>query len=371
MNSKIQISNYQLFSLMVLFSLGSSTIFARGIKAKQDAWIVEIVSMIIGIGILWIHTGIQKNYPGKNFAEINLILFGKFFGGVLTILFAGFFFWFATFNFSEMSQMISITTLHQTPILAIQVIFILTIIYLTLKNVEVMGRVSEILMPVVILSLVILYILIIISGRVHLKELQPVLANGIMPIIKEAYPVFATFPYGENVLFLMYFCFANDGKDLRKYAFSAIFVSGIILIISSIIIITVLGAESASSVTIPLIQVIKMINIADIITNIDAMGVIIIFTGGLFKAMLHFYGSVMILTTLFKIKREVIIINMGIFLVWFNLAAIPSLVYHRFIGIQFSATIVPFLNILPTYTIYIPLLILIVIWLKNLTKKTG
>ncbi|WHH60214.1 GerAB/ArcD/ProY family transporter [Petroclostridium sp. X23] len=364
MKFDMRISNYQLFTLLIMHSLGSSTIFARGIGAKQDAWIVELVGLAIGFGIIWIHTELQKNYPRKNLTEINITLLGKVFGGALTILFAGYFIWVSTLNFSEFAELISITALQTTPILAVQCIFILVIIYYTFKNIEVMGRTSEILMPYVMLSLILLYILIAVSGRINLKELQPVLANGMMPVLKEAYPRFSTFPYGEDVVFLMYYCYVNKSNDIRKYAFSAIFMLGIILVISTTTIITVLGVEFATSSTIPLIEVIRLIRIGDIITNIDAIGVIVIFIGGFFKAMLFFYGSVLALSTLFKIKREVMIIVMAVFLVWFNLAKIPNFVYHRFVGINFTVT---YIHVV--YNIYIPFLLLMVIWLRNLNKR--
>lgn len=365
MDPDMRISSYQLFCLVFFHTLGSSTLFVLGIRAKQDAWIVQLVGIAIGFGIIWIHTELQKNYPDKNLAEINVTLFGKIFGGILSIFFAGYFIWISTLNFSEFAEMIAITTLQSTPIVAIQIIFISVIVYLTLKNIEVMARIAEIYLPQVVLLLIILYMLIVFSGRVNLKELQPILAKGIKPVLKEAYPTFSTFPYGEDVVFLMYYCYANEAKNVRKSAFSAIFMVGILLVVSTIIIISVMGVSVASSSTIPLIKVIMMINIGDIITNLDAIGIIILFIGGLFKAMLFFYGCVLALSTIFKIKREILIIVLAVFLVWFNLTSIPNFIFHRFAGISFTNS---YLH--EIYTIYIPFLLLVIIWLKNLKKKS-
>ncbi|WHH60210.1 GerAB/ArcD/ProY family transporter [Petroclostridium sp. X23] len=364
MNFDMRISNYQLFALLVMHSLGSSTLFARGVEVKQNAWVMELISLTMGFGVIWIHTELQKSYPRKNLAEINITLFGKVFGGVLTVLFAGYFMWISSLNFSEFSELISITALQTTPILAIQCIFILVIIYFTFKNIEVIARTSEILMPYVMLSLILLYILIAVSGKIDLKELQPVLANGIKPVLKKAFPEYAAFPYGENVVFLMYYCYVNKSDDIRKYAFSAIFMLGSVLFISTTTIVTVLGVEFTASSTIPLVEVIRLIGIGDIITNIDAIGVIVIFIGGFFKAMLFFYGSVLALSTLFKIKREVMIVVMAVFLIWFNLIKIPSFVYHRFLATEFTD-----IYLHQIYTIYVPFLLLVVIKLKNLNKR--
>lgn len=355
------ISNYQLFCLLVMHSLGSSTLFAFGIRAKQDSWLVVLVGFICGLGIIWLHTELQKGYPDKNLAEINTILLGKWLGGFVTLAFAGYFIWVATLNFSEFSELVAITMLNTTPVLTIQISFVLLIVYLTLKNIEVLGRMGELLMPPVILGLLLMFLLIVVSGKVNLNNLQPVLAKGIGPVLKEVYPTFSTFPYGEDVVFLMYYCYINKSSAMRKYAFSAISFLGTMLLISSILIISVLGVNLTDASAIPLIEVSKMINIGNIITNVDAITVIVIFIGGLFKSMLFFYGSVLALTTLFKLKRNIVIIIMSVFLVVSNLIAIPNFIFHRFVGISFTNSYIHEL-----YTIFIPLMLLLIMWLKKL-----
>ncbi|SHJ71696.1 GerAB/ArcD/ProY family transporter [Propionispora hippei] len=364
MKTKVRISNYQIFCLLVMHSLGSSTIFALGIRAKQDAWLVVLSGLVLGFGIIWLHTELQKHYPENNLTEINAAVLGKFLGSLVTLSFAGYFIWVSTLNFSEFAELIGITILPDTPILAIQCTFILLIIYLTYNGIEVLARMSEFLMPIVMLSLILMYGLTVISGNAHLLELQPILANGIKPVLAEVYPSFSTFPYGEDVVFLMFYCYSNNTKLIRKYAFSAIFLLGASLVASTILIIAVLGVPLAAATTIPLIEVVKMINIGNIITNIDAIAVIVIFVGGLFKAMLFFYGSVLALTTLLKLKRKRVIIAMAIFLVWINLTAIPNFVFHRFIGISFGNSYIHEL-----YTIYLPLMLLIITWLKAFNSK--
>ncbi len=43
-----RISNIQLFTLIMIFEIGSTTLFALGIGAKQDAWIVIITASLVG-----------------------------------------------------------------------------------------------------------------------------------------------------------------------------------------------------------------------------------------------------------------------------------------------------------------------------------
>lgn len=76
----LRISKHQLFCLIILFEIGSTTLFALGIDAKQDAWIAILVAMLIGFVLLWLYTGLQKYFPEKNFAQIIITLLGKVIG---------------------------------------------------------------------------------------------------------------------------------------------------------------------------------------------------------------------------------------------------------------------------------------------------
>ncbi|WP_328589543.1 GerAB/ArcD/ProY family transporter [Priestia abyssalis] len=65
---------FRLLFLIILFEIGSTTLFELGIKAKQDAWIVVLIASFIGSGLVWV-TQFPKLYPNKNTAEIVLPVF--------------------------------------------------------------------------------------------------------------------------------------------------------------------------------------------------------------------------------------------------------------------------------------------------------
>lgn len=58
-----RINEYQHFSLIVLFEIGSTTLFARGIEVKQDAWIAILIAMLMGLyhvmGLYWNSNGLS------------------------------------------------------------------------------------------------------------------------------------------------------------------------------------------------------------------------------------------------------------------------------------------------------------------------
>ncbi|NLJ30651.1 MAG: GerAB/ArcD/ProY family transporter [Clostridiales bacterium] len=356
----VRISKYQLFCLILLFEIGTAAIFGLGLNAKQDAWLAVLIAALAGFILLWCYTQLQNNYPDKNLAEIIPAVLGKYFGPPLVLFYAMEFMYCSSRNLRDVGELIINTTLPQTPLAAVLILFMLAIFYILFKGLEVLARTSEIMMPVAVAFLLATFLMVAVSGKVDLKELQPVLANGIRPVLDAAFPVILTFPFGEMVVFLMYWNYLGPKNRIRKTSFLAAAVSGVLLIASTVIMTAVLGAY-APIAAIPLVQVIKEINISDILSNLDAIGVEIIFIGCFYKTVLFFFASVLTLKTLFKIKNvRWLIIPEGCFLVWFCMVSEPNYTYHVWLGLKYTTKYI----FLP-FEVAIPILLLLADRLKK------
>lgn len=325
----IRLSNHQLFTLMFTFEIGSTTLFALGIEAKQDAWIVILIALLIGIGFVWVYTELQNSFSDKNLVEIIIAILGKTFGIPLIVLYIFNCLWVTSRNLREFGELIIITTLPQTPLWIILFLFLFVSIYTLLKGTEVLARASEIIFPILIFFMCITYIFLTISKNLDFKRLLPVASNGIMPIIKTV-PNVVMFPFGEMYIFLMYWCYAAEKEDVRKISIKVILLSGILLTFSSIINISALGAKYTAIATIPFVETIKLINIENIITNIDSIAIMIIFLGGFFKMSVYLNASILIFKSLFKTgKYRVILFIFSIFLFCFSIVFESSYIEHK------------------------------------------
>lgn len=355
----IRLSKYQLFTLMFVFEVGSTTLFALGINAKQDAWIVILFALLIGLGFAWVYTELYNAFPDKNYAEMIITILGKKLGIILALLYVLDCLWGAARNAREFGELILMNALPQTPLWVIIFIFISVSVYTLFKGIEVLARASEVIMPILFAFIVGLYILVFISGIVNFNNLQPVLGSGFKPLLKTL-PSVVMFPYGEIFVFLMYWKYANKKNTVRTAAMEAILLSGIMLCLTSIMNISVLGVKYTSIATVPLLETIRLINIGTIISNLDAIGIVIIFLGGFFKMTIYLNAIVQILTTVFKIKNyKLTLILFSIFLLWFSIAFEPSYAYHRWMypfDIHYFTII---------YSNVFPLLLLMIFWIKK------
>src|SRR3954465_9016780 len=200
----IQITKIQLFMLIMLFEVGSTTLFALGIAAKQDAWLVVLLAFFIGTGLIWVFTQIPRIYPDQNFSEILNAAVGRKLAIPLLIIYGAYFLDGASYNFYEFGALIKMTALPMTPLLVILYFFMLVSIYILSLGFEVLARTGEILLPVFIIFLITIYILTMFSGQFDINGLLPILGNGIKPLLGKNLLDVALFPFGELVVFIMF-----------------------------------------------------------------------------------------------------------------------------------------------------------------------
>jgi len=229
-------------------------------------------------------------------------------------------------------------------------------------GIQTFARTSEILTPIYILSLLGIFILAFLSRIVDINNILPILGDGFSPILETLNPpVTVCFPYSEMVVFLMFWKYVDPKKCISRTTYSSVAISGLVIIIAQAILILVLGVNYTSSSTIPLLDVIKLIHIGDVITNLDSFGMVLLFIGGYFKTCIFFYGSVLAFCTIFNIKKiKLWATLLAILATLYSLVFMPNYPFMLSMVAMVDSTFV----LLPLFII-IPCLLLIICWLKN------
>lgn len=199
-----KINKHQLFCLVMMGQIGSTNIWAISIEAKQDAWIVILISMLAGLGLIWIFTELSNRFPDETIAGIPEKILGKVIGWPLAFMYFLLYMFNATRNISEFGDLINMTFLQETPGTVINFIFLATIIYILFLGVETFARITEIILPATLFLIIIIYIMVMISGPFDVRQLIPVLGNGFMPILKNFFPVGINFPFGIALVFMQF-----------------------------------------------------------------------------------------------------------------------------------------------------------------------
>lgn len=358
-----KISSYQLTAMIVLFEIGSSSLFELGIKAKQDAWIAVLTAMLMGLPLLAIFLYIQRQAPDQDLVQILRRYFGRYAGGLIAMLYVLYFAYESMRNVRDFGDLIIMSFLTQTPISLIMLVEVILCGYAVFKGIEVFFRVAEFMIPFTLLSYLLLIVMFFSSGLVKMDRLLPVLENGIFPILSAAFPEIVMFPFGQMVLFLMFWNHLNTPSKRNRISIGSYLFTGVFLSVINVLNIAILGTAFASISTIPLLHSVRLIQIADFVERLDAFVILLIFIGIFIKMALFYLGAVLALARLFKTSYRKFVIPVGA-AIYFASFLEPNYIFHIWLGLEISVK-----YIFPVFQIVIPVLLLLMIGIKTINRK--
>lgn len=140
-------------------------------SAKQDAWICSLLSLPIGLFILWLMYKLHRTYPNMSLIEICPKVLGKWLGSVLSAAYLFYFLMGASICIREVGDFMTTQIYLNTPIRAIIILFVVTLTWGMLKGLGTIGRSSELLAPIVVFSL--LFLIIFLLPQAEVSRLKP------------------------------------------------------------------------------------------------------------------------------------------------------------------------------------------------------
>ncbi|MDA7027846.1 GerAB/ArcD/ProY family transporter [Bacillus sp. CLL-7-23] len=356
---KAKISPYQLFTLIVLFELGTALIVPLGVEAKQDAWIAELLGLAGGIVLLLHYFYLYHQYPDLLPTQYIRKIFGQYLGYLVSLLYIVFFIYGASRDLRDASELL-LLQYDRTPMFAVSAIIMLLVSYALYHGIEVLARTGELIIVMVFLMITLTFISIIGSDVIRPENLLPVLENGWKPVLNTVFPYRIFFPHGELICFIAVFPFLNTPKTGMKYGLIATILSGLILTVTITFELTTLGVANLSTATFPFLQFVEKINIAGFIQGLQGFAVILLVIGAFFKVAVFAFAAVKCAGDLFQIKNSrklVTPISLIVFALSFAIA--DNFIAHMEQGKVALRTVFPLFGFI------IPLLLIVVDFIRN------
>jgi spore germination protein KB len=316
---KENISLTQLFMLIFNFLLGSAIVAGVGKDAKQDAWIAILLTTLIGIGLMYFYYSISQLLPNKNLFEIMEYCFTRPMTIFLSLGYVIYFLYTTTRVIRTFGEMITSAILPNTPIEVITLSIMLVIAYIIYLGLEVLARIAEIFTPYVVVFLILISIFLLTSGEIELHNVQPVLGDGIKPILKAMFPSLFVFPFGELVVFTIILASVKELKKSKKTAFIAVLIAGTFLAVTSILLVLTLGVDAFQYSNFPLLSTIRFISIGDFLERIDPLVVFIMTLGVIIKSAVFLYCSLKGLEYVFRIPYRYFVIPISMLVSVFSI----------------------------------------------------
>ncbi|OKL35679.1 GerAB/ArcD/ProY family transporter [Domibacillus mangrovi] len=361
---KAKISAYQLFTLLLLFELGSALVYTLANGAKQDAWMAVLMAMVGGFCLFFIHYRLYCYYPNLPPMEYMQMLLGPVLGKIIAFLFILYFMYVAATILRGFGEMLVISAYPATPIFFINALFILVIIYTVYKGIEVLSRTSEVLFFVVSLLAVSIFLLIILSGNINMDNLKPVFEEGVSPIIKTVFTDTLYFPFGQMIIFTMILPYVNERKKVKRTGLLAIGMSGFVLALITAMNISVLGIDRTTRSPFPFLTTIQMIELAGFLERLDVYFILLVTLTAFVKLSVFFYVTVLSVSHLFHVKHPShLAYPLGMVVLFLSMAVASNWTEYNQEWFK-----VEYVYIDPLFQVILPIFLLIVAFFKNRKK---
>ncbi|EOR21971.1 spore germination protein KB [Niallia nealsonii AAU1] len=361
---KENLSLSQLFAIIIGFNLGTTLVIVLGISAKEDAWIAVLLTTAIGILIASFFLNLNELVPSKNLFEIIEFGFNRVIAIPITLIYTLYFFYLASRTIRDFGELTSTFILPLTPIEVIVITLMVIIGYIVYLGIEILGRTTEIFTPYSALFLLLLVVFLIASHNLSITKIQPVLARGILPVIKTMFPIEINRPYGELLVMTCIFPHITNIKMRKKLVLFSVAFSGILLTIATLIITTSLGITTATRATFPLLSTTRLISIGELIERIDALAVFIIILGIIIKSSIFIYSGLKGLEFIFKYQYRYFVVPIVCIISMFSIFISLDINDH----VKEAASAVPYLLYLPLQFAF-PSFLLFILLIKKIKRK--
>lgn len=326
------VTGWQIFCIVFLFQLGSSAIFGYAGHARQDAWIVAIVSTALGCALVWLYARMFASYPQQAWTEILSWSFGKYLGQGLAMLYVVAFIYDAARVLRDFGELIHTFFLPHTPMGFSMFFFLAVAAYACVAGLERMIQFAELNIGVVFIFLVIPILLLIISNAGSLSLLEPV-ASDWQRIGAAIFPLGITVPFGETFVFAMFLPKVTTASAFRRSALLSSAAIGFFLLILDLEAVCVLGPELFSRSFYPALSTFQMINVADFVENVDPLIVSNFLIGGFFKILVFFYAACSGIAAQWKLENHrSVIIPVFLLILLLALYMTDNIATHLFFG---------------------------------------
>ncbi|WP_440109237.1 GerAB/ArcD/ProY family transporter [Paenibacillus sp. QZ-Y1] len=342
-----------------LFEVGSTTLFLIGGEAKQDAWLAMLAGAAGGLVLLFLHLAIHHQEPELDLFLLCRRYMGKILGTFVNLSFIGYFAYEASRNLRDISEVTELTLLNRTSMWIISSITIIVVSNTVRYGYRVLFLTCMILFPVMMLGYMFIIILIPATGLFHSELALPVLENGLKPVIKAAFPEIVSFPFGQVVLFLVFYPYARKNRNLNKVVVITYIITALALTFINQLIIFVLGPQIAAYSTLPLLETVQLIDMTEVLERMDAMFTLLLFLGLGIKMAAFFHGVVIGLERVTGANYRKWVLPAGLVLYGLSFLS-TTFTEHIEVGRVFTLNYTS-----PVFQIFLPALLFIVILLKK------
>ncbi|MDF1493878.1 GerAB/ArcD/ProY family transporter [Caproiciproducens sp. CPB-2] len=347
---KQYLSVRQAICILIVFICGSSVVLGGNSESGQDSWIALLLSQVIAIPTVLVYAKIIKLFPEKNIFEAVEILFGKIAGKIVTVLISWYALHLGAMVLRNFSEFVEITSMPETPQLALMMAMIVVVVYMAKSGVQILGKWSLISLAIIVSFMFITILLL--YNRLDASNFLPVMEYSTKEILSSSYSLFS-FPLAETVLFLaLADSVKKEDNPFKIYVWGEV-LGALIMLTVALRNISVLGATLLKAELFPSYVATRIISLSDFLARVEGFISTNFILGGITKITVCLLAASKGLSSLFNIQS----CKKLIFPVGLSMLALCVILYRN------TMEMINFLEFYKIYSIPFQIVIPLMIWI--------
>jgi spore germination protein KB len=351
-----RVTDKEAIYIITAFVTGSTLIIGTGGNAKNDAWIAAILGFIMAVPMLLVYARILSLFPNNDLYEILDLLFGKFIGKLISVIYIFYAFHLGALVIRNFGEFINTVAMPETPMYVALISMGLVSIVAARMGIEVMGRTTTYFLPL-IFSILTAVLLMGLTGM-HFEYLKPVLETGTPVLVQSGFNIFS-FPFAETVLFLTLLSSLQSKKSPRKIYLIGAIIPTVMIILTTIRNITTLGSM-LDQYYFPSYEAVGRISIGQFVERIEVTVAIVFIFCAFMKTSVCLLAASRGISKLFNLKNyRSITVECGLIMICFS-----SFLYTDIIQMKYWA-----FKVYPYYAFPMQVIFPIIIWISAEIKN--
>ncbi|WP_238651509.1 GerAB/ArcD/ProY family transporter [Paenibacillus piscarius] len=270
-------------------------------EAHQDAWIAALISIPLGLALIYLMVSVGNIHPERTIIEISQMVLGKWAGIAVGLFYLNFFVLAASTYVREMEDFLTTQIYEGTPGGVIRFMSLVILVYGLRLGLESVGRAAQVFFPLFALFLVSLMILLF--PQVQIDRLYPMM-NTPLPGMLHTIMFGVFYPFGELCVFFMVYPFTRKNSKINRDIFLSVFLGAVGLNLILFLSLTVLGVYFSEHNFYAAYILAQKINIANFLQRLEALMATAWIITTYFKTALYFYAFVLGTAQLLKLKSH-------------------------------------------------------------------
>ncbi|MEC1525538.1 endospore germination permease [Neobacillus niacini] len=288
--------------------------------AKRDLWLSPIWGSLSGFLIVVIIVILSRYFPGKTLIEYCELILGRTIGKIIAFLYLFFLLHDTSIAFREYGEFVESAFLHRTPMLFVTGSIAISCAIAVHGGIQTIGRCAVLFLPIVFVSYVLIYIFLI--PDLNLKNMLPIMADGVLPSIKGSLAPHAWLSQYSLMSFLL--PLVTKQQKVMKWGIVSVVASVLTMVLMNLGNLFLFG-DILINLQFPVFEAARFVSVGSFFEHIESIIIAVWVLGGFIQLSAFFYMVVLGTSQWLKLPSyKPFVLPIGFLIILFSVWTIPS-----------------------------------------------